>query len=318
MSDSTPRIGVLCDRLRVEEKLIIERLRERGIDHEVIDVRRAGFELWRRGAPRCDVYLARCVSHSKAQAALHILESLGAVCVNRTGVSDVCGDKMRTTLALERAGVPTPRTEIALSEEAALEAIERIGYPAVLKPATGSWGRLLSLVRDRDAAEAIIEHKATLGSHHHSIFYIQEYIDKPGRDIRSFVVGDRVICAVARRAAHWVTNTARGAVTENIPASEGIETLSLAAARAVGGGVLAIDLFETPDGLLLVNEVNDNMEFRNCIAPTGVDIPGEIVEFVVGVGFGGGAVVDGRRGMAEDSHTTAPLPAPVVVGDVSW
>ncbi|MFZ1396740.1 MAG: RimK family alpha-L-glutamate ligase, partial [Candidatus Promineifilaceae bacterium] len=156
--------------------------------------------------------------------------------------------------------------------------------PVVLKPAVGSWGRLLAKVNDREAAEAILEHKSTLGTYQHSIFYIQEYIAKPDRDIRSFVVGDETICAITRHSAHWITNTARGGSAENCPITPELDRLSRAAAQAVGGGVVAVDLLENGNGRLLVNEVNYTMEFRNSIAPTGVDIPGRIVDYLLQVG----------------------------------
>ena len=184
--------------------------------------------------------------------------------MNSYEVANVCGDKLLTSLALEEAGIPQPAVRIAFTEASALEALDDIGYPAVLKPAVGSWGRLLSKVNDRDAAESILEHKTILGSYHHSIFYIQEYVEKNGRDIRSFVVGDECIAAIYRDSAHWITNTARGARASNCPVTDEVAAISLAAARAVGGGILAVDLFETADGLV-VNEVNYTMEFRNSI-----------------------------------------------------
>jgi len=153
----------------------------------------------------------------------------------------------------------------------------------VIKPNTGSWGRLISKINDRDGAEAILEHKQILGSYHHSIFYIQEYVEKHGRDIRSFVVGDRCIAAVYRYSPHWITNTARGGKTENCPITDELHDLSVRAAKAVGGGVVAIDLFETPAGLS-VNEVNYTMEFRNSITVTGVNIPAKVVDYVLEVG----------------------------------
>ena len=151
-----------------------------------------------------------------------------------------------------------------------------------MKPLNGSWGRLLSKVNDRDAAEAILEHKQTLGGYKHSIFYIQEYIEKPGRDIRSFVVGDETVAAIYRNP-HWVTNTARGREKLNCPITPEIDHISRVAAQAVGGGVLAVDILETLDGHLLVSGVNHTPEFRNSIAPTGVDIPGKIIDYVLEV-----------------------------------
>ncbi len=281
------RIGVLVSRIRTEEKLIVEALEARGAAYDLIDVRQAVFNLqaadqWKQ----YDVILDRCVSQSEALATLQILGAWGIPCVNPAQVVEVCGDKLITTLRLIAAGVPTPQTRVALTPEAALEAIEAIGYPAVLKPTVGSWGRLLARVNDRDAAEAILEHKSTLGSFQHSIFYIQEYVDKPGRDIRTFVVGDETICGITRSSAHWITNTARGGQAANCPITPEIDRLSRAAARAVGGGIVAIDLLEAPDGQLLVNEVNHTMEFRNSIQPTGVDIPGRMVDYVLKVGEG--------------------------------
>jgi [lysine-biosynthesis-protein LysW]--L-2-aminoadipate ligase len=157
----------------------------------------------------------------------------------------------------------------------------------VLKPSVGSWGRLVAKVNDREAAEALLEHKEVLGSYHHSIFYIQEFVAKPGRDIRSFVIGDRTVGAIYRYAEHWITNTARGGRAENCPVTPEIDQLSRAAARAVGGGVLAVDLLERPDGTLLVNEVNYTMEFRNSVPVTGVAIPDLVVDYVLDVARNG-------------------------------
>lgn len=280
------RVGVLWDRIRVEEKLIAAEIERRGLDFELVDLRRETFDLRAPEAARFDVVLDRSVGHSRALAALRILGAWGVACVNRFEVAETCGDKLATSLALERAGVPTPRVRIAFSVESALEAADDLGYPVVLKPTVGSWGRLVARANDRDAAEAILEHRATLGSPAHSIFYLQEHVDKPGRDIRSFVVGDETICAITRESPHWITNTARGGRAANCPVTTEIDELSRAAARAVGGGVVAIDLLETPDGRVLVNEVNHTMEFRNSIAPTGVDIPARIVDYVVSVGAG--------------------------------
>jgi [lysine-biosynthesis-protein LysW]--L-2-aminoadipate ligase len=281
------KVGVLYSRVRVEEKLLVQALEARGVDYDLIDVRKVIFDLQARDRwSQYDVFLERCVSHSRALSALQILESWGVPTVNTAHVARVCGDKLNTSLALMAASVPTPQVTITLTPESALEAIEAMGYPVVLKPAVGSWGRLLAKVNDREAAEAILEHKATLGSYHHAIFYVQQYIDKPDRDLRTFVVGQETICGITRRSDHWITNTARGGTAENCPITPEIHRLSLVAAQAVGGGVVAVDLLETPGGDLLVNEVNYTMEFRNSIEPTGVDIPARIVDYVLQVGEG--------------------------------
>ncbi len=282
------KVGILYSRIRVEEKLLFQEFETRGVDFEMIDVRNAVFDLDAREQwSQYDVILERCVSHSRAQASLQILGSWGIPCVNNAHVARICGDKLETNMALIREGVPTPQARVAFTPESALAAIEELGYPAVLKPAVGSWGRLLAKVNDREAAEAILEHKGTLGSYHHSIFYVQEYIAKPDRDLRTFVVGDETICGIMRSSDHWITNTARGGTAEMLPITPEINELSLAAAQAVGGGVVAVDLLETPDGNLLVNEVNYTMEFRNSIAPTGVNIPDRIIDYVLQVGENG-------------------------------
>jgi len=280
------KIGILYSRARVEEKLIVEALEKRHIDYDLIDDGDLVLDIERNSMAQYDVVLERCINHSRAVNALRILNDWGVKTVNSYVTADTCGDKLLTTSALVKAGLPVPRTKVAFTPESALLAIEELGYPVVLKPAIGSWGRLLSKVNDREAAEAILEHKEILGNYNHSIFYIQEFIRKPGRDIRSFVVGDETICAIYRGSAHWITNTARGGKASNCPVTPELNRLSVAAAQAVGGGVLAVDILEDQERGLLVNEVNYTMEFRNSIAPTGVDIPGRIVDYLVGIARG--------------------------------
>jgi [lysine-biosynthesis-protein LysW]--L-2-aminoadipate ligase len=276
------KVGLLCSRIRVEEKLLITELSERGIDFEIIDDRKIVLELERNGW-NYDVILERCINHSRALYALRIFNDWGIPTINTYEVANTCGNKLLTSSALVRAGIPTPRTCVAFTPESALEAIEEMGYPVVLKPGVGSWGRLLSKVNDREAAEAILEHKQVLGSYHHSIYYIQEYVEKHGRDIRAFVVGDETICAIYRVSPHWITNTARGGQASNCPVTPELNSLCVNAARAVGGGVVALDIFEDDKRGLLVNEINYTMEFRNSIDTTGVNIPGRVIDYLIDV-----------------------------------
>lgn len=276
------KIGILCSLIRKEEKLLFDEFRRQGLEYTRIDDREMILDLHNRQWD-FDVILERCINHSRALHTLKYLNDCGVKTVNTYEVASTCGDKLLTTLALIHDGVPTPKVYVAYTPESALQAIETLGYPVVLKPAVGSWGRLLSKVNDRDAAEALLEHKETLGSYHHSTYYIQEYVEKRGRDIRSFVVGDETICAIYRTSPHWITNTARGGIATNCPVTPDLNEISVQAAKAVGGGVVAIDLFETPSGLM-VNEVNYTMEFRNSIDTTGVDIPAKVVDYVREVG----------------------------------
>jgi [lysine-biosynthesis-protein LysW]--L-2-aminoadipate ligase len=274
------RVAFLYSRIRVEEKLLHEAMIARGFDVSMLDARQLVLDPQDASAwQSIDLVVDRCIAHSQTTALVPTLEAMGVHCVNRGDVTRCCGNKLETSLALLRRGVPTLPIRVAVSPESALVAIEQLGYPVVLKPVVGSWGRLLAKVNDRDAAEAIIEHKDTLGSVQHQTFYIQPYVEKNNFDIRSFVLGDETICAIRRNSAHWITNTARGASTENQPVTSEIDAISRRAAQAVGGGALAIDLFQTRDGQLLVNEVNATMEFRNSIDVTGVNIPARMAEY---------------------------------------
>jgi [lysine-biosynthesis-protein LysW]---L-2-aminoadipate ligase len=276
------KIGILYSRIRKEEKLLMECFKRRNVDLEMIDVRNMIFNLNQIGQWQSyDVFLERCISYSQAQTILEMFESWNVPCVNSAQVGRICGDKKNTSLALLRNQVPTPQVRIALTPQSALSAIEELAYPVVLKPVIGSWGKLLALITCREAAEAILEHKATLGSVQHSIFYIQDYIEKGGYDIRTFVVGDETICGITRTSEHWITNTARGGQAANCPITPEIDRLSRAAAQAVGGGIVAVDLMQDQQGRMWVNEVNHTMEFKNSIEPTGVNIPGKIADYVI-------------------------------------
>jgi [lysine-biosynthesis-protein LysW]---L-2-aminoadipate ligase len=283
-----PRIGLLCSRVRVEEKWLIDALEQRGVDYQRLDDRTVSFDLedpqrWRQ----FDVVLERSISYTTGLYAVRILNNWGIPTVNSAATAEACGDKLITSALLQRAGILQPRNVVAFSPETALEVIETLGYPVVLKPVVGSWGRLLAKVNDRDAAEALLEHKATLGSVQHSVFYIQEFIRKPGRDIRAIVVGERLLTAIYRRSGHWITNTARGGEGEVCPITPELEELCLRAVAAMGGGVMAVDLLEDERRGLLVNEINHTMEFHTAQPTSGVDIAGAIIEYVLQVALHG-------------------------------
>lgn len=277
------KVGFLHSIIRKEEKLLLQEFRNRaGVELIKIDDRRHFFDLHKNDFD-IDVVVERCVNHSRALHALKIFSDHGIPTVNVPKAAEICGSKFLTTQALVTAGIETPRCCLAFTPESAIEAMEQLGYPCVIKPTTGSWGRLISKVNDRDAAEAILEHKQILGSYHHSIFYIQEYVEKKGKDIRSFVVGDECVAAIYRHAEHWITNTARGGTTTNCSLNDELKEISVRAAKACGGGVVAVDVFETEQGYS-INEVNYTMEFRNSIDVTGVNIPGKVVDYVLEVG----------------------------------
>lgn len=272
-------IGVLYSRLRVEEKWLFAALDARKISYDRLQDRDVTFDLtiaedWQL----YDVVIIRSLSTSRGLYAAQVLNSINVPTINSHTVAAVCSDKVSTTTALARAGVPQPRTRLAFTANTAITAGEEIGYPYVIKPVVGSWGRLVNRVNDRDAAEAIFEHREVLGNFQHHLYYIQELIEKPGRDIRAFVIDTDTPVAIYRNSEHWLTNTARGATASECAVTEEMHDLCQRAAQAVGGGVLAIDLLEDPDRGLLINEINHTMEFHSTVPLTGVDLPGMIIE----------------------------------------
>ncbi|HLJ69282.1 MAG TPA: lysine biosynthesis protein LysX [Chloroflexota bacterium] len=274
------RLAILLSQVRLEEKLIFAAAERIGTAVEKIFDKELILDLAVPDFPPVDLVLDRSLVHSRAEYTLRYLRDLGIPTVNSYEATIVCDNKFLTTITLEKGGIPTLRTMIAYTPAAALDAIERLGYPAVLKPPVGSWGRLLAKINDREAAEAVLEHKEILGSYHHSIFYIQEYVPKRGGDIRAFVVGERVIGASRRSSPHWITNVARGASTAPCPVTSELETIALSAAQVVGGEILGVDLVETEEGLKVI-EINTGAEFKGLIEATGVDVPAAIVDYLL-------------------------------------
>lgn len=279
-------IAFLASVIRPEERLLLEAYAARGVELLRLDERRLSFRADAReslpGLDRIELLHDRSVAFGTSVHVVEALEARGVRCVNRSRVIRVAGDKLRTSLALAAADIAQPETRVAFSTEEALRLLdEELGYPAVIKPTVGSWGRLVGRLNDRHAAEAVLEDRAVLGNWTHRTIYLQRLVAKPGRDIRAFVVGAEPIAAIYRESEHWVTNTARGATTSDCPIAGDVGKIAVAAARAVGGGILAVDLVEDPERGLLVLEVNHGMEFRNSIAVTGVDIAGAMVDHVL-------------------------------------
>src|ERR1700682_1017025 len=243
MITQPPMIGILCSRVRTEEKSLFEALRRRAIPFERIDEDTIQFPIGRPFPKAPDVVLDRSIHHGRSLYALTLLQAAGIPTVNRPRVARICGDKILTTAALARAG------------------------------------RLLAKINDRDAAEAVLEHKEVLGSYQHGIFYIQEYVDKPQRDIRAIVIGDRTVGAIYRSSDHWITNTARNGIVSQLQVTPEVDQLCRKAVAAVGGGFLSVDLLEHPDGLL-VNELNYTPEFHGFMDATGIPVADHVIDYV--------------------------------------
>ena len=278
-------VGVLYSRIRQDEKLLLNELRDRGHEVTKIDVRKQQFGL--HEAPDdfagVDLLVDRCLATSRSIYTTQFADAYGIPVVNGSETAAVCADKVENSLALAEADVPTPETTVAFTKEAALEAIEAFGYPCVLKPGVGSWGRLMAKIDSRSAAEAILEHKETLGHYEHKVFYVQEFVEKPGRDIRVLAVDGEPVAAMTRSSDHWLTNAAKGGETEAFDLDDRALDLVERASDAVGGGMLGVDLMEvggTDSGEYTVHEVNHTVEFKALDAATDVDVPAEVVDWL--------------------------------------
>ncbi|MFB6077838.1 MAG: lysine biosynthesis protein LysX [Halarchaeum sp.] len=275
------KIGLLYSRIRKDEKLLLEELRARDHDVEKIDVRKQRFGVGNPPAAlaSCDVVLDRCMATSRSTYATAFCESYGVPVVNSAETAEVCADKAKTSIRLDDAGVPTPATTVAFDVDSAMAAIEEFGYPCVIKPVVGSWGRLLAKIESESAAEAILEHKKTLGHYEHSVFYVQEFVEKPGRDLRVLTVDGEPVAAMARSSEHWLTNAAKGADVEAFKLNDEVRALARDASDAVGGGLLGVDVMETGDGYT-VPEVNHTVEFKALNDATDVDVAGTVVDWL--------------------------------------
>ena len=277
-------IGIFYSHPRTEEKALFAAA-EKNSKVKLIKIRDSELELdLHKNSPllECDVVLLRSVSHTKNFYIAKFLETHGIRAVNDFQTISICGDKFLTSLALAKKRIPTLKTKVCFDADSALRIIENWGYPVVMQPVVGSWGRLLSKIDNREAAETILEHKKNLGGINHSqIFYIQEFIEKKeNSDIRAVIIGDQVVAAMRRKSKHWITNTARGANVEKLKITKELKKLTLAAAKAVSKkpALLGVDLIETSDGLKVI-EVNSGVEFHGMLEASGVDIPGKIINF---------------------------------------
>lgn len=278
---TSPRgIDLLASRIRFEEKRILETLQRRRVPYQVHDTRALVLPLDQNDRS-WGIVLNRELALTRARHVSTWLDHHGVRAINEMSAIETCGDKYLTSLALSRAQIPTPRTLVALGGSAALAAIEEIGYPVVLKPAIGSWGRLCVRLRDPESAQAILEHREALPNPQHHVYYLQEYLAETARDLRVIVVGEDVLGAICRIGTEWRCNAARGARGASFRVSNDIQALAIAAARATGGEIVGVDVLEGRDGSHHVLEVNHSVEFREFEAATDIDVAEAIVDYAL-------------------------------------
>ena len=274
----------MFDRLRTEEKLLQKNAEELGYETSMIDAKITSFdtdskpENFKFG----DVVLERCVSYYRGLHFTACLEFMDIPVINKFDVANTCGNKMITSMLLKKNNIPTPKTYFSFSAEAALENFENVGYPLVIKPIIGSWGRSVMPVKDKDTAEAVIENRQVTDGPQDRIYYLQEMIDRPPRDIRVITVGDQAVSAMYRKSSGgFKTNIALGADPELCEITKEIEDLCEKTSKAVGGGILGIDLMEDKKRGLVVHEVNNTVEFKGLVKVSKKNIPKEMIDYAV-------------------------------------
>lgn len=279
-----PKICIVFDRVRLEEKMLESKAIELGYDTRMIDAKITNIntESKKSDFDFGDTVLERCVSYFRGLHFTACLEFLGVPVFNRFEVASNCGNKMITSLLLRKHNVPTPKTHFSFSSESAVKTLEKMGYPLVIKPIVGSWGRGVMLLKDRDTADAIIEVRELNDGPLDRIYYLQEVVKRPPRDIRAIVVGDQVIAAMYRTSTGgFKTNIALGAEPIPCEISTELEDVCIKASKAMGGGILGVDIMEDEARGMLVHEVNNTVEFRGLAKVAKRDIPKEMIEFAV-------------------------------------
>ena len=278
------KICIVFDRLRTEEKLLQKKAEELGYETSMIDAKITSFDTDSKpeNFDFGDVVLERCVSYYRGLHFTACLEFLDIPVINKFDVANTCGNKMITSMLLKKNNIPTPKTYFSFSAETALENFENIGYPLVIKPRIGSWGRSVMPIKDKDTAEAVIENRQVTDGPQDRIYYLQEMIDRPPRDIRVITIGDQAVSAMYRKSSGgFKTNIALGADPELCEITKEIEDLCEKTSKAVGGGILGIDLMEDKEKGLVVHEVNNTVEFKGLVKVSKRNIPQEIIDFAI-------------------------------------
>ncbi|TLY03203.1 MAG: RimK family alpha-L-glutamate ligase [Thaumarchaeota archaeon] len=269
-----PKVRIVFDRVRVEEKMLEQKAIELGHDTKMIDAKttQINTESKKSNFDFGDVVIERCVSYFRGLHFTACLEFLDVPVINRFEVANNCGNKMLTSLLLRKHNVPTPKTYFSFSSDAALETLDKEGYPLVIKPITGSWGRGVMALKDRDTADAIVEVRELSDGPLDRIYYLQEMVRRPPRDIRAITVGEQVIAAMYR------TSTAEPIACE---ITKELDDVCVKASKAVGGGILGIDVMEDEKHGLVVHEINNTVEFKGLAKVAKLNIPKEMIEYAI-------------------------------------
>ncbi|MCY0874193.1 MAG: lysine biosynthesis protein LysX [Acidianus infernus] len=276
------RVALVVDIIRQEEKMIVKSLNDKGIQYDVINVAQEPLP-FNRALDRYDVALIRAISMYRSLYSAAVFESVGVHTINSSEVITVAGDKILTYSKLFKAGVPIPDSIIAMSPDATLKAYEQIGFPLIDKPPIGSWGRMVSLIRDIFEGKTIIEHREMLGNSALKVHIVQEYIKEKNRDIRCIVIGKELLGCYARNIPpnEWRANVALGGTPSPIIIDEKLRETALKAASVVNGEFISIDILEHSSKGYVINELNDTPEFKGFMLATGINVAEKLVDYIV-------------------------------------
>jgi [lysine-biosynthesis-protein LysW]---L-2-aminoadipate ligase len=280
---SISSLTILYDNIRWEEKALYEAAKKKGVEINNVDCKNLSIDLNNKNSKYLDkIIIQRTVSYFKSLHSTAALEGLGAHIINSLRTAILCGNKLFAHMELQKAGIKTPNAFTAFSADSAISALDSIGYPAVIKPTIGSWGRLIALIRDTEAAKAIIEDREHMFPLYH-VYFFEEFVKRPPRDIRAIVIGDTVIAAIYRYSSQggWKTNMALGGYAKTCPVTNELEDICIKATNAVGGNIVGVDLMESEETGLVVHEVNNTTEFKNTVRVTGVDVPGLMIDYAL-------------------------------------
>ncbi len=277
------KLTILYDNIRWEEKALYEAARKKGLDVKTLNCTDLFVDLSNGVVETYGNVLQRCVSYFRSLHSTAALEGKGVRVVNGFNTSVIAGNKLFAHMQLQKAGIATPKSMLAFSQDSALSALEKLGYPSVLKPTIGSWGRLIALLKDRDSAESIIEDREHMFPLYH-VYYLEEFVKRPPRDIRAVVIGDRLVGAIYRYSPEgkWKTNMALGGRAETCPITKELEDLCVKASKTLNGEIVGVDLMESEDQGLLVHEVNNTTEFKNVVRVTGAEVPSLMIDYIAG------------------------------------
>ena len=277
----TPDITVLYDTIRWEEKALLEAGKKKNINIQMLDCKKLFLDL-DKDKDGYGTVLQRCVSYYRNVHSTAALEGMGVDVINCLKTGIFAGNKLYTHMLLKKEGVPTPHATVAFSQDAALESLEKVGYPKIIKPTVGSWGRMISKINDKDSAEGIIESREKMYPIY-QIHYLEEFVKRPPRDIRAIMVGDKIVAAIYRYSGNgnWKTNMALGGRAEKCEITNEMEEICIKAKNAVQGQIVGVDLMESEDRGLLVHEVNNTTEFKNTVRVCEVDIPSLMLDYTL-------------------------------------